>query len=345
MNTAERTELVTQFTEEVIETTEIETLFEERDAPSAYIGYAPTGEMHIGHFTTIRKLADFIEAGLDVTVLIADLHAHLDDTKTPFELLDSRSAYYETTTRAMIDAAGADPEAISFIRGTEYQLEDPYTMDLYRTLADTTLSRAQRAGSEVVRQSENPKLGGVVYTLMQALDVAALEADIAYGGIDQRGIYMLAREQLPGLGYQKPACVFAPLLSGLSGGKMSASEAGSKINLTDDDDAVESKINGAYCPAGEVDGNGVLEYLRFLVFPVLEERDNSFVVERPEEYGGDLEYDGYEALEDDFVSGELHPADLKPAVAAAISDVIDPVRERLLDEPELLASAYPETHG
>jgi tyrosyl-tRNA synthetase len=345
MDTAERTELVTRFTEEVIEAAEIEALFEERDSPSAYIGYAPTGEMHIGHFTTMRKLVDFIEAGLDVTVLVADLHAHLDDAKSPFELLEARSEYYETAIEAMIDAAGADPGAVSFVRGTEYQLEEPYTMDLYRTLAETTLSRAQRAGSEVVRQSENPKLGGLVYTLMQALDVAALDADIAYGGIDQRGIYMLAREQLPELGYDKPSCVFAPLLSGLSGGKMSASEAGSKINLTDGDAAVESKIEGAYCPAGEVEDNGVLEYLRFLVFPVLEEREDRFTVGRPEEYGGDLEYEGYGELEEDFVSGELHPADLKPAAAAAISEVIDPVRRRLLEEPELLASAYPERHG
>ena len=345
MDTAERTELVTRFTEEVIEESEIEALFEGSDEPTAYVGYAPTGEMHIGHFTTMRKLADFLEAGIDVTVLVADLHAHLDDAKSPFELLDARSEYYRTAIEAMIAAAGADPSGVSFVRGTEFQLETPYTMDLYRMLAETTLSRAQRAGSEVVRQSDNPKLGGLVYTLMQALDVAALDADIAYGGIDQRGIYMLAREQLPSQGYGKPACVFAPLLSGLSGGKMSASEAGSKINLTDDDDAIEEKIGGAYCPAGEVEGNGVLEYLRFLVFPVLEERGRSFVIERPEEYGGDLAYDGYDTLESDFVSDELHPADLKPAVAAAISDVIDSVRERLSREPELLASAYPETHG
>ena len=345
MDTAERTDLVTRYTEEVVAEAEIEALFETRESPTAYIGYAPTGEMHIGHFTTIRKLADFVEAGLDVTVLVADLHAHLDDAKSPFELLDARSAYYQAAIEAMIDAAGSDPEAVSFVRGTDYQLEEPYTLNLYRMLAETTLSRAQRAGSEVVRQSENPKLGGLVYTLMQSLDVAALKVDIAYGGIDQRGIYMLAREQLPEQGYDKPACVFAPLLSGLSGGKMSASEAGSKINLTDDDEAVTEKIEGAYCPAGELEDNGVLEYLRFLVFPVLAERGETFVVERPEEYGGDLTYEEYEALEEEFVSGELHPADLKPAAAAAISEVIDPVRERLLEAPELLEDAYPEKYA
>jgi tyrosyl-tRNA synthetase len=345
MDTAERTELVTRYTEEVVTEAEVAALFEEREAPSAYIGYAPTGEMHIGHFTTIRKLADFIEAGLEVTVLVADLHAHLDDAKSPWEFLDARSAYYRAAIEAMIEAAGADPDGVEFVRGTDYQLDGPYTLDLYRMLAETTLSRAQRAGSEVVRQSENPKLGGLVYTLMQSLDVAALEADVAYGGMDQRGIYMLAREQLPEQGYDKPACVFAPLLSGLTGGKMSASEAGSKINLTDDDEAVAERIQAAYCPAGEVEDNGVLEYLRYLVFPVLAERGEPFRVERPEEYGGDLVYEAYEPLEADFVSGELHPADLKPAAAAAIATVVAPVRERLLETPELLADAYPEKYA
>lgn len=344
MDTAERADLVSRFTEEVVTEEEVTDLLEQKETPHAYIGYAPTGEMHIGHFTTMRKLADFLQADLRVTVLIADLHAHLDAEKSPFELLDARSNYYQEAILGMIEAAGADPEQVEFARGTDYQLEEPYTLELYRMMANTTLSRAQRAGSEVVRQSENPNVGGLVYTLMQSLDVAALDADIAYGGIDQRGIYMLAREMLPDQGHDKPVCVFAPLLSGLTGGKMSASDAGSKVNLTDSPEEIDEKIQQAYCPAGEVEDNGVLEYLRFLVFPVLDERGESLVVERPEEYGGDLVYDDYDELEGEFVSGELHPADLKPAVASAISDVVDPVRERLLDQPDLLADAYPEAY-
>ncbi len=345
MDVAERTRLVSRFTEEVVTEEELSALISERESPSAYIGYAPTGEMHIGHFTTMRKLADFIEAGLDVTVLVADLHAHLDDEKSPFDLLDARTEYYTTAIEAMIEAAGADPEGVTFVRGQDIELTPEYTLELLRMAAETTLNRVQRAGSEVVRQSEDPKVGGLIYPLMQSLDVKALDADIAYGGIDQRGIYMLSREILPEHGHDKPVCVFAPLLSGLTGGKMSASDEGSKIALTDDDDAVEEKIQGAYCPAGEVEDNGVLEYIRYLVFPVLAERDESLVVERPEEYGGDLVYESYDDLEADFVSGELHPADLKPAAAEAVSAVIDPVRERLLAEPGLLAEAYPEKYA
>jgi tyrosyl-tRNA synthetase len=344
MNTDERVDLVSRHTQEVVKDEELRELFEQGD-PSAYIGYAPTGEMHIGHFTTMRKLADFLRAGVEVTVLIADLHAHLDDNKSPFDLLDARSAYYETAIEGMIESAGADPEDVEFVRGTDFQLDEEYTLEMYRMAAETTIARTQRAASEVVRESESPNLGGLIYPLMQTLDVKALDADIAYGGVDQRGIYMLSREVLPDHGGESPVCVFAPLLSGLSGGKMSASDAASKVNLTDSAEDVEEKIGQAYCPAGEVEDNGVLEYLDYLVFPILAIDDEPFVVERPEEYGGNLTYESYDEVEEDFVSGELHPADLKPAVATAISEVIDPVRTRLTDDPDLLAEAYPEHYA
>jgi tyrosyl-tRNA synthetase len=343
MDTAERLDLITRYTEEVIETDELRTKLEEGD-PSVYIGYAPTGEMHIGHFTTIRKLADFLRADLDVTVLVADLHAHLDEQKSPFDLLDARTEYYQEAIEGMVEAAGADPSDITFIRGMDYQLDEEYALELYRMAAETTIARSQRAASEVVRESDSPNLGGLLYPLMQSLDVKALDADIAYGGIDQRGIYMLGREILPEYGHDKPVCLFAPLLSGLTGEKMSASQANSKVDLTDSPDAVAEKIEDAYCPMGDTEDNGVLEYVRYLVFPVLDERGDSFVVERPEEYGGDLVYESYADLEADFESEELHPMDLKNAAGEYISEAIDPVRERLTDQPELLASAYPESY-
>ena len=337
MNDSERRRLVTRNTAEVVTDEELDELLD--GDPTVYIGYAPTGEMHIGHFTTIRKLADFLRAGLDVKVLIADLHAHLDDEKSPFELLDARTAYYREAIEGMVAAAGASPAEIEFVEGREFELDADYSLELLRMAADTTISRVQRAGSEVVRQSENPKLGGLIYPLMQTLDIDALDADIAYGGIDQRGIYMLSRELFADRGDEPPVCVFAPLLSGLAGGKMSASDATSKVNLTDDSNTVAEKLQGAYCPQGEVEDNGVLEYLEYLVFPILDERGEPFEIERPDEYGGDLVYENYDDLEDDFVSGELHPQDLKNAAAGYVSSVIDPVRERI--DADRLAAAYP----
>lgn len=254
------------------------------------------------------------------------------------------SKYLLEAIEGMVAAASAAPGDIEFVQGREFELDADYSLDLLRMAADTTISRVQRAGSEVVRQSENPKLGGLVYPLMQILDIDALDADIAYGGIDQRGIYMLSRELFAGRDKEPPVCVFAPLLSGLAGGEMSASDATSKINLTDDPDTVAEKLQDAYCPQGEVTGNGVLEYLQYLVFPILNGRGVPFEIERPEQYGGDLTYETYDDLEADFVAEDLYPQDLKTAAAEYISETIDPIRRRFEDRPELVAQAYPEKY-
>ncbi|MFW6152877.1 MAG: tyrosine--tRNA ligase [Halobacteriota archaeon] len=337
----DRLSLVTRNTEEVVTVTELEEVLARED-PSVYIGYATTGQMHIGHYTTIRKLVDFLDADLEVTVLIADLHAHLDDEKSPFELLDQRSRYYQVAIEQMIDAAGGDPSAIRFVRGTEFELDADYMLSILRMATETTVSRARRAASEVVREGDSPKLGGLIYPLMQSKDVDHLGVDIAYGGIDQRGIYMLSRELLPEHGGSKPVCIFAPLLSGLTGEKMSASKAESTIRITDDTETIEAKVERAYCPAGVVENNGVLEYLNYLLFPIIHAEDRSFVVDRPARFGGPVEYENYDAAEADFVEEALHPADLKSAVATEIDRAIEPIRRHFEAHPSIITEAYPD---
>jgi len=342
MEPEERLELVRRKVDEVVTEEELKELLEHDESPTAYIGDAPTGRMHTGHFITHRKISDFLRAGFVFKVLLADIHAHLDDLKSPFELLEARSEYYEECIKGMMDATGVDWSDLEFIRGSSFELKEEYTMDVLKLAADTTLNRCQRAAAEVVRYGDNPKLGGFIYPLLQTMDVAALEADVAYGGVDQRGIYMLSREILPNLGYEKPICIFAPLLTGLTGGKMSASEKGSKIDLLDDEKTIKDKMKNAYCPAGEIKNNGVLEHLKYLIFPVLKSNDKKFVVDRPEKWGGNLVYSEYCEAEKDYLSGDLHPLDLKMAIAKELYDILEPIRKRFEDKKELIKRAYPE---
>ncbi|MFO7793123.1 MAG: tyrosine--tRNA ligase [Candidatus Saliniplasma sp.] len=342
MKLEERSDLIKRKVDEVVTDEELKELLEQKNKPVAYIGDAPTGKMHTGHFITHRKISDFLRAGFVFKVLLADIHAHLDDLKSPFELLEARSEYYEECIKGMMDATGVDWSDLEFVKGSSFELEEEYTLEVLKLAADTTLNRCQRAAAEVVRYGENPKLGGFIYPLLQTMDVAALDADVAYGGVDQRGIYMLSREILPKLGHKKPICVFAPLLTGLTGGKMSASEKGSKIDLLDDKETIKSKMKDAYCPAGEKENNGVLEHLKYLVFPVLKSNKDKFIVERPDKWGGNLVYEKYSEVEGDFLSGDLHPLDLKMAVADELVEILRPIRERFEDKQGLLNRAYPD---
>ncbi len=48
----------------------------------------------------MSKIADFLMAGCEVTILFADLHAYLDNMKAPWELLKLRTEYYEVIIKS-----------------------------------------------------------------------------------------------------------------------------------------------------------------------------------------------------------------------------------------------------
>ena len=50
-------------------------------------------------------------------------------------------------------------------------------------------------------------------------------------------------------------------------------------------------------------------------------------ISRPEKFGGNAAYASYEDLEKDFGKGNLHPADLKRALAKSINQMLQPVRD------------------
>ena len=67
-------------------------------------------------------------------------------------------------------------------------------MDIYKSASKITNKRCIKAGSDVVKQIENPFLSNLLYPILQCLDEKFLEADAQFGGIDQRKIFTLSQE-------------------------------------------------------------------------------------------------------------------------------------------------------
>ncbi|WP_435176937.1 tyrosine--tRNA ligase [Halorussus sp. AFM4] len=317
-------ELISRNVEEVVTEEEVRALAEDPEGKRVYVGYEPSGVLHIGHMLTANKLIDLQDAGMEVVVLLADVHAYLNGKGT-FEEIEATAE----KMRKQFLAYGLDEDQTEFVYGSDYQLNEDYALDLHKLELDTTLNRAQRAMAEI-QGGETPKVSHVVYPLMQALDIEYLDLDLAVGGMDQRKVHMLMREELPEIGYEARPCLHTPILAdlGTGEGKMSSSE-GVTISMEDSTEDIEEKVNSAFCPPtrdpeGDLE-NPVLEIFRYHVFP----RFETVVVERPDEYGGDLEYDDYEALASDLESGELHPADAKSALAKYLDELVAPGREKL----------------
>lgn len=337
MNINERLKLVKRGCEEIITEGELKKVLEEKEHPVSYVGYSTTGKIHIGYLIPLLKVGDFLKAGFKFKLLIADLHAHLDDQKSPWELLDARSVYYQEMITAVFKAMKIDTTNLIFVRGRDFQTNSEYILDVLRMSALTTLSRTKRAASEVVRFGKEPKMGGFFYPLMQIADCPALDVDVTLGGLDQRGIYMMGRELLPEIGHNKLPAVFTPLLPGLTGSKMSASEEKSKIDLLDSSKDIEKKVNSAFCKEGEVKDNGVLVFVEHFIFPYF----GKLQIERNKKFGGNKNYHEFSDLKKDFVMKGLHPMDLKRAVSRELVGFLEIVRKKFGNRDDLLKKAYP----
>jgi len=321
MNTRE---LVTRNAAEVVTEEELDGLVEDPEGKRAYIGYEPSGTLHLGHLLGANKLIDLQEAGFDVVVLLADVHAYLNGKGTFEEIRETAERM-----REQFLAYGLDEERTEFVYGSSFQLEEEYVLDLHALELETTLSRAERAMSEI-QSGESVTVAHAVYPLMQALDIEYLDVDLAVGGMEQRKVHMLARDTLPSIGYEAPTCLHHPLIADLTSGdgKMSAS-TGVSIDIDDSAEELREKVNSAFCPPTREPEDGlehpVLQLFEYHVFP----RFSTVTVERPEEYGGDLSFESYEELAAAVESGELHPADAKSALSAHLNELIEPARERL----------------
>ena len=79
------------------------------------------------------------------------------------------------------------------------------------------------------------------------------------------------------------------------------------------------QIKKAYCPPEIVEKNPVVDYATSIVmgyygYITIIINDEPHV------------YNTKEALETDYLSGKIHPSDLKPAVTEAINKILEPVR-------------------
>jgi tyrosyl-tRNA synthetase len=342
MTVQERCSIITQNLQEVVDQASLLEVLSKKD-PVIYWGTAPTGMPHLGYFVPMYKIADFLRAGCHVKILFADMHGYLDNMKSSWELLHFRTMYYEFIIKEILNQVGVPLDKLTFVKGSEFQLSQKYTLDMYKLSALTTTKDTQKAGAEVVKQVENPKMSGLLYPILQALDEEYLQADIQFGGVDQRKIFMFAREFLPKIGYQKRIHLMNTLIPGLSeSGKMSSSEPNSKIDFTDSAQQITKKIAKAYCVDGQIEQNGLLACMKHIIFLKLESQKKSFVIDRPEKYGGTISFNAYAELEHAFAQKTVSSIDLKQALTRELIELIAPLREKIHANKHLVLQAYPD---
>jgi tyrosyl-tRNA synthetase len=292
-----------------------------KERPVAYIGYEPSGSVHLGHAITVKKMIDLQNAGFKVKILLADLHAYLND-KGSLEEIEKISNYNMKCFRAL----GLSEET-EFILGSSFQTLEEYTYKIYDLSLSTTLTRAKRSMAQITRESKDHKVAEVIYPLMQVLDMIFLNVDVALGGMEQRKIHMLARESLPRMGFEAPVCIHTPLIHGTDGSDKMSSSKENFIAIDDEPNEIKKKLQKSFCPQGQVEGNPLIEIAEHFIFS----QDETLLIERPPKFGGNLEL-SYNELVDIYTKEELHPLDLKNSVIKRLIEILEPVREYIKSE-------------
>ena len=339
MDIEKRMALVTKNAEELVTEEELKELLSKKERPKAYIGFEPSGLVHLGWALVTSKIKDLADAGFEVTVFWADWHAYINDKLGGnLENIRTCAKYMEDCFKAL----GVPADGVKFVYASEILSDIEYWEKVIKVAKATTLSRVKRAMTIMGRSEDEAEVdfSKLIYPILQATDIFCMDIDLAYAGMDQRRAHMLARDAADKLGWKKPVALHTPLLPGLKGGdrmnpaafKMSKSDPNSSINIHDDDEAIKSKMKKAFCPPEKEkeDENPVLMLCRYVIFPRLGKME----ISRPEKFGGDLSFSSYDELIGSYFSGSLFPLDLKNGVADSLTKILVPVREYFEKHPE-----------
>ena len=325
-------------TKEIIkDEAELVELLSTNSKPKHYIGLEISGFLHLGSLiSTGFKINDFIKAGIDCTVFLADWHTLINDKLGGnLDTISKVSKYYADAFRLVCPG-------VNIVMGTDlYDSRKEYWSELVGITKHMTLKRTMRTLDIMGRKEDDEKidLAKLLYPPMQASDIHSLDLDIVHAGMDQRKIHMLVREIFPKMNWKVPLAVHHSLLPGLTQpiddttepGKMSKSNPDSGIFIHNSDDEIRKKVRKGWCEEGLTENNPILEFARQIVF----HEYDSICVERPEKFGGNVTYNSYEELETDFAQKNLHPGDLKNTIGEYMVKIIGPIRNKITLSNEL----------
>ncbi|WP_129670761.1 tyrosine--tRNA ligase [Candidatus Chloroploca sp. Khr17] len=189
-------------------------------------GFDPTKpDMHIGHAVGLRKLRMFQDLGHQVVLIVGDWTAQIGDPSgrdeartrlTADEVRQNAETYMEQFFR-VVDRQRTEVRWQSEWFGTftlEQALDLTGRFTLAQMLAHETFRKRYDSGSPLT-------ILELMYPMLQAYDSVAINADVEFGGTDQKFNILAGRELMGQLGMTPQQVLLVPLIPGTDGRKMS----------------------------------------------------------------------------------------------------------------------------
>ncbi|GAB4412325.1 MAG: tyrosine--tRNA ligase [Anaerolineales bacterium] len=209
-------------------------------------GFDPSKpDLHIGHAVGLRKLRQLQDLGHQVVLIVGDWTAQIGDPSgrdesrtmlTPEEVKANAKTYmdqfFKIVDRSRTEVRWQSEWFGKFTLADVFNLTSRFT--LAQMMAHETFRKRWESGSPLT-------LMELMYPLLQAYDSIAIQADVEFGGTDQKFNILAGRELQAMLG-QRPQDVFlVPLLPGTDGRKMSKT-FGNTVDLSMPPDQMYGKL-------------------------------------------------------------------------------------------------------
>jgi tyrosyl-tRNA synthetase len=222
----EHTDLLTRGVAEVIVESELRQRLAAGKPLRLKQGFDPTKpDMHIGHAVGLRKLRKFQELGHQVVLIVGDWTAQIGDPSgrdeartrlTAAEVRSNAETYMDQFFR-VIDRERTEIRWQSEWFG-EFKLENALDLagrfTLAQMLAHETFRKRYESGAALT-------ILELMYPMLQGYDSVAIQADVEFGGTDQKFNILAGRELMGQLGMTPQQVLLLPLIPGTDGRKMS----------------------------------------------------------------------------------------------------------------------------
>jgi len=243
-------------------TAKVKNSFKESRPLKLKIGFDPTArDIHLGHTVLLRKLRKLQDLGHQVYFIIGDFTAKIGDPSG------------KTTTRPVLNSQEIKANASTYTRQAFKILDRKKTAIIYNSiwykkmglpkflslLSLYTVARILERDdfSGRIKEGRPLTLLEIVYPLIQGYDSYKMEADIEFGGTDQKFNLIVGRHIQQALGQDPQAVVTMPILVGLDGKNKMSKSLNNYIGITDDAKAMFGKIMS-------ISDEAMWEYIRLL---------------------------------------------------------------------------------
>ena len=207
---------------EVIVEREFVRLLEDGRPLRLKMGFDPSRpDLHLGHVVGLRKLRQLQDMGHQVILIVGDWTAQIGDPSG------------ESDTRTMLSAAEVMANAETYM-SQFFKIVDPartqavYQSEWYGkfTLASVIELTAKFTVNQFLHRDDFARryaagqpvaVTELLYPLLQAYDSVAINADVEFGGTDQKFNLLVGRELQEKMGQRPQQCFLMPLLVGTDG--------------------------------------------------------------------------------------------------------------------------------